>query len=395
MDFSKDYLYRGFEDNFKAAVAAKEKGNLALAKQYFTEAGKYMELLAKMSTGTERQEKEEKAARLKAIADAIVPEVRKDQPRNYSGSGANSGAGSGTGSGGYTPKTNLSPTYSYEDDDFEDEELDDEMSTYISFFDVHELEFGFEGVIGLEKAKEAVREYVINPILYPDAYDYRFADNKAVLLEGPPGTGKTTFAKAVAKEVNQPFVLVNVAALVNCYIGETAKNIDKVFAWLRDFAEKRGCGITVFFDELDEIAKKRGGDDKASASSVPALLRNLDGVKRNKGFLILANTNCPEMLDSGIIDRFRKRIHIPLPDKAMRKSFFQSKLSEVEKEFLDELDFDAFAEASVGLSGRAITYICDDFKYFLSASKAGLRKDKDFNAAMLDLIAESSNSKYE
>lgn len=383
MDFSKDYLYRNFEEYFKAALKAKETGNLAAAKTNFAEAGKYMELLAKLSKGEERAEKEAKAQRLKALAAAIDVNAVKPEPKRNEWQSS--------------PPT----TYSYYEGydsvtgDSNTPELDDEMSAYISFFDAEELEFGFEGVIGLEKAKEAVTEYVINPIKYPDAYDYSFADNKAVLLEGPPGTGKTTFAKAVAKEISQPFVLVNVAALVNCYIGETAKNIDKVFAWLRDFAESRNCGVTVFFDELDEIAKKRGGDDKASASSVPALLRNLDGVKRNKGFLILANTNCPEMLDAGILDRFRKRIHIPLPDEGMREHFFRSKLSEVETEFFKNLDFAAFAKESAGLSGRSITYICDDFKYLLSAVKAGVRKVEDLNVAMMNLIKESKNSLYE
>ena len=386
MDFSKDYLYGNFEENFKNAVKAKERGNLALAKEKFGEAAKYMQMLARLSSGDERAEKESKAMRLKALADAIDVSAERPAPQNNSWQN-------------YTPDTSYSSYGGYGGFDGGAEksevELDDEMSAYISFFDAEELDFGFEGVIGLEKAKAAVTEYVINPIKYPDAYDYAFADNKAVLLEGPPGTGKTTFAKAVAKEISQPFVLVNVAALVNCYIGETAKNIDKVFAWLRDFAESRNCGVTVFFDELDEIAKKRGGDDKASASSVPALLRNLDGVKRNKGFLILANTNCPEMLDSGILDRFRKRIHIPLPDEGMREHFFRTKLSEVEKEFFDKLDFAGFAKLSSGLSGRSITYICDDFKYLLAAVKAGVRKTDDLNAEMYELISESKNSLYE
>ncbi len=385
MDFSKDYLYRSFEENFKGAVKAKETGNLFVAKEKFLEAGKYLEMLAKLCKGAEREEKLAKAERLKALSAAIDVTAVKPEPKRETGQAYAPSASTYSYYEGYDSVTNGDTT----------PELDDEMSAYISFFDAEELEFGFEGVIGLEKAKEAVTEYVINPIKYPDAYDYRFADNKAVLLEGPPGTGKTTFAKAVAKEISQPFVLVNVAALVNCYVGETAKNIDKVFAWLRDFAESRNCGVTVFFDELDEIAKKRGGDDKASASSVPALLRNLDGVKRNKGFLILANTNCPEMLDVGILDRFRKRIHIPLPDAGMREHFFRSKLSEVEEEFFDKLDFAAFADVSAGLSGRSITYICDDFKYLLSAVKAGVKRVEDLNVAMIELIKESKNSLYE
>ena len=209
------------------------------------------------------------------------------------------------------------------------------------------------------------------------------------MLEGPPGTGKTTFAKAVAKEIEQPFALVNVASLVNCYVGETGKTIDKVFASLRSFVEENNCGITVFFDEFDEIAKARGGDDKASQTAVPALLRNLDGIKENKNFLIIANTNCKEMLDAGILSRFRRKIYIPLPDKAMRMRFFTDKLRQLEREYFDLLNIEQLADASDGLSGRAISQICDDFLHFIGGVKAGLRSCKDFNATLLEIIANA------
>ncbi|MBQ8358159.1 MAG: ATP-binding protein [Clostridia bacterium] len=378
MSFSKDYLYSRFEDSYNKGLKAKSMGDMAEAKRCLGEAASYMEMLARTSSGEDKAERMNRAARLRAVAQAIkVPERR----------GAPAAGGNTYGA----PTYNNTPAYDTGTAG-DGGAVEEDMQAYFSFFGADELEFGFEGVIGLDSAKHAVTEYVINPIRYPEAYHYQFADNKAVLLEGPPGTGKTTFAKAVAKEVSQPFVLVNVAALVNCYVGETGKNIDKVFAWLRRYTEENRCGITVFFDELDEIAKRRDGDDKASASAVPALLRNMDGVKRNKGFLILANTNCPEMLDAGILDRFRKRIHIPLPDEGMRRHFFKSKLSEVEPEFLEKLDLDAFAAASEGLSGRSITYICDDFKYALSAVQAGIRREDDLSAVMIGLIEESKRS---
>ena len=218
-------------------------------------------------------------------------------------------------------------------------------------------------------------EYVILPHKHPEAYNYHFLDNRTILLEGPPGTGKTTFAKAVSKEIDQPFAIINVASLVNCYVGETAKNIDKVFAFLRDYTERQKCGVTVFIDELDEIAKRRGGDDKASEAAIPALLRNLDGMKGNKDFLILANTNRKDVIDSAILQRFRKQLFIPLPNAEMRKELFRQKLKEIEPSFLEQIDLDSAAENSDGLSGREITFVCDDFKYFLSRLKAGLTEE--------------------
>jgi len=373
MNFQETMLQEQFEKAYNLAIKYKNLGNLAQAKASFLEAANLLDRLANYAKDDDKAVKEDRANRLRAIANAIDPSKAYVAPQNQN---ANN----------YQNTSSSYSQYSSSQDAIQAEASDDEMSEFITFFTSEELTEGFDQVIGLEDAKDAVTEYVINPIKYKDAYSYKFQDNKAVLLEGPPGTGKTTFAKAVAAEIKQPFALVNVAALVNCYIGETGKNIDKVFKYLRDYVEKNDCGLTVFFDELDEIAKQRGGDDKASASAVPALLRNMDGVKQNKSFLILANTNCMDMLDKGILDRFRKRIHIPLPTKDMREVFFKGKLKDVEENFKEQLDFDALAEESEGLSGRAITYICDDFKYYVSGVKAGIKSSDGLNDVLIKLI---------
>lgn len=364
MNFTEKILQEQFEKAYSSAIKYKNAGYLERAKTGFFEAADILDRIASVAD-EDNDVKKQRADRLRAIAMAIY--VAKAPAKA-------------------TPKAQSASVSSSSYSDQETDNADDDMSEFITFFSPDEIEETFETVIGLEQAKDAVTEYVINPIKYQDAYSYKFQDNKAVLLEGPPGTGKTTFAKAVAKEINQPFALVNVAALVNCYIGETGKNIDKVFAYLRDYSEKNECGLTVFFDELDEIAKQRGGDDKASASAVPALLRNMDGMKRNKSFLILANTNCMEMLDRGILDRFRKRIHIPLPDEGMRMYFFKQKLGDVEENFTSQLDFELLAQESEGLSGRSITYICDDFKYYISGVKAGLKDGSNLTEVLTELI---------
>ena len=371
MALSDEYLYGNFKTNYDEALKAKQCGNLGAAKKKFEQAAFFLEQLSKRKSGTEAAELYNRAKRIKAIADAItVASPAKPAAAKPS----------------YTPAQADAPASETDGDGTEG------MEEYFTFYKADELGQGFKDVIGLDSAKESVTEYVINPVRYAEHYNYKFNDNKAILLEGPPGTGKTTFAKAVAKEINQPFVLVNVAALVNCYVGETAKNIDKVFVALRTYAEKHQCGLTVFFDEFDEIAKQRGGDDKASASAVPALLRNLDGIKQNKSFLILANTNCMELLDAGILDRFRKRIHIPLPDRNMRLSFFNTKLSELEAEYKEKLDFEHLADISEGLSGRTITYICDDFKYYVSGVKAGIKDGSDLNAVITASVNERVKS---
>ncbi len=348
MNFSREYLYGRFRTCYGEALSAKGMNDLARAKKCFYEAADYLGLIAGLG-GEERDPCLSQAERLRAVADAIVPAnvPRADVP---------------VSAGGVQSVYPVAPA---------SEEVPADMGQFFTFYLPGQLA-GFESVIGLEAAKEAVTDYVINPVRYPEAYNYSFLDNKAILLEGPPGTGKTTFAKAVAHEIRQPFALINVARLVNCYVGETGKNIDRVFAFLRDYAEKNNCGVTVFFDEFDEIAKRRGSDDKVSEAAVPALLRNLDGVRTNKAFLILANTNRKDMLDPAIAERFRKLIYIPLPDMGMREKLFAAKLADVEPRFSEQLDLHAAAEQSEGLSGRDISFICDDLKYRLSKFKAGL-----------------------
>ncbi len=379
MDFSRDYLHGRFQRSYEEALSAKRGNDLARAKRLFLEAADYMERLAECE-GEERETCLANAQRIRRIAAAIVPSPygnTVDTPISMDPSAPQSLYPIGTAGEKAAPARG--------------EPIPTGMEQYFTFFRPDELE-GFESVIGLEEAKAAVEDYVINPIRYPEAYSYNFLDNKAILLEGPPGTGKTTFAKAVAKEVDQPFALVNVSALVNCLVGETGKNIDKVFAFLRAYAEKNDCGITVFFDELDEIGKARGSDDKTSEAAVPALLRNLDGVAKNKRFLILANTNRKDLFDSALAERFRKLIYIPLPDADLREKLFAAKLSDVEERFMGELDLKEAAARSEGLSGRDITFICDDFKYLLAKVKAGLAEGTPMEA-LLGLIQKRMDSK--
>ncbi|MBE7080303.1 MAG: ATP-binding protein [Clostridiales bacterium] len=373
MNYQVDFYHRLYEKNYNDAIRANDSGNYALAYKKFLEA---VDCLRKLSVLDPAKEYvySQRAEKMLRIAGAIQAKAAtQNTPQRPAN--ANVSSSSINPTLGYTDNTQMQQTQTGED-----------MSQYYTFYSASDLVDGFDRVIGLQEAKEAITEYVINPIRYPQAYSYNFLSSKCILLEGPPGTGKTTFAKAVAKEIEQPFVLVNVAAMVNCYVGETGKIIDKVFSSLRDYVEKYNCGITIFFDEFDEIAKSRSGDDKASQTAVPALLRNLDGVKENKNFLVLANTNCKESLDSGILSRFRQRIYIPLPDKNMRVQFFKNKLAQLEPLYFEQLDLEVLAEQSEGLSGRAITQVCDDFLYVVGGIKAGIRACENLNEALLDII---------
>lgn len=378
MNFSEEYLYENFKRCQREAIAANQKGQASLAKSKLNEAAEFMEKLSMAASGEYRGKYAENANRIRALADSIKSTGPNKEGRNaFSDSPQLQSAGGGT---------DALSVYSADDKSAD-------MSEFFKFLRKDELKFGFDGVVGLDSAKSAVTEYIINPVRYPEAYNYNFLDNQAILLEGPPGTGKTTFARAVAKETGVPFALVNSGALVNCYIGETGKNIDKIFNFLRSYVEENNTKVIIFFDEFDEIAQKRGSDDKTSAAAVPALLRNLDGVASNKNLFVLANTNFVNMLDPAIAERFRRIIHIPLPGSVARKELFKAKLSDVEQEFIDEINFESAAELSEGLSGRDITFICDDFKRVLSKIKAKIIQTQNLNGLLRELIEERQNTK--
>ena len=373
MAFTVSYLRELYEKAYDEGLRASNRGDYPTAKKKLSEAAGYLVRLSQLDEKNGAAHAQ-KAERIKRIIQSMPDAPARTQPRQ-SGvpSGANNNYRAENGSG-----------YS----SFQESPTSDDMSSFYQFYEPEDIEGGFEEVVGLEDAKEAVTEYVINPKKYPDAYNYNFMSSQYILLEGPPGTGKTTFAKAVAKEIEQPFALINVASLVSCYVGETGKTIDKVFASLREYAQSHGGGLTVFFDEFDEIAGSRTGDDKASQTAVPALLRNLDGVTKNNNFLILANTNCREKLDAGILSRFRRKIFIPLPDEKARRIFFEKKLKSfnIEEKYFNQLDLDMLAQVSEGRSGREITYCCDEFMHFLGGMKAGLKSSDNLTQAMINIL---------
>ena len=200
MSYSDDFLHNAFKKCYEEAMEARGAGKMQLAKRKLGEAAEYMDKLAMTASAEFRQKYTENAERIRQLAHSIQ-----------------------------LPKTNNGDNIG-ELDGTVHENIDVKGSEFIEILRKDELKFGFDGVVGLDSAKSAVAEYIISPVRYPEAYSYNFLDNQAILLEGPPGTGKTTFAKAVAKEIDVPFALVKVGALVNYYIGETGKNIDRIFS---------------------------------------------------------------------------------------------------------------------------------------------------------------------
>ncbi len=217
----------------------------------------------------------------------------------------------------------------------------------------------FDDIVGMEDVKEEIRKTLINPLNHPEAYaKHNLSAGGYTLLWGPPGTGKTTFARAVASQIGVPFFKVDSSELVNKYLGETAKEIRKVFTSVRQYAADNDTPVVLFIDEIDAFARKRESGETAAGAAVPALLQELQGFDTSsKNIIVIAATNVKETLDSGVISRF-KCIHVPLPDFAARRALIELKLRDayrVDEADIAQIDLDDIARRTEGLSGRDIT----------------------------------------
>lgn len=252
----------------------------------------------------------------------------------------------------------------------------------------------FDKVIGLEDAKMTIRQDLIFPLKHPEIYQkHNLKIGANTLLYGPPGTGKTTFAKAVANDVDVPFINVNCNSLVDSYIGVTGKNVDNLFNEVRRFIAEQQTAVILFIDEIDAIAQSRGGENKTAQEAVPTLIKQLDGFDTdNSGIIIIAATNISHVLDKAVLDRFKSQIYIPLPDEEDREKIFELNLNErnINQEHLSKIDLNAVAKNSENLSGRKITQICDNFmRQLVEFELEGKSPEKSYTQMILDLIKKA------
>ena len=216
----------------------------------------------------------------------------------------------------------------------------------------------FSDVAGEDEAKENLSEivdYLHNPKKYTDV---GASMPKGVLLVGPPGTGKTMLAKAVAGESNVPFFSMSGSEFVEMFVGMGASKVRDLFGQAK---EKAPC--IVFIDEIDAIGKKRdgqmGGNDERE-QTLNQLLTEMDGFDGRKGVVILAATNRPETLDKALLrpGRFDRRIPVELPDLKGREAILRVHGKDVKMD--ESVDFNAIARATVGASGAELANIINE-----------------------------------
>ena len=216
----------------------------------------------------------------------------------------------------------------------------------------------FSDVAGEDEAKENLAEivdYLHNPKKYSDI---GASMPKGVLLVGPPGTGKTMLAKAVAGEAGVPFFSMSGSEFVEMFVGMGASKLRDLFAQAK---EKAPC--IVFIDEIDAIGKKRdgqfGGNDERE-QTLNQLLTEMDGFDGNNGVIILAATNRPESLDPALTrpGRFDRRVPVELPDLAGREAILKVHAKKIKT--APNVDFHAIARMASGTSGAELANIINE-----------------------------------
>ena len=216
----------------------------------------------------------------------------------------------------------------------------------------------FSDVAGEDEAKESLAEivdYLHNPKKYSDV---GASMPKGVLLVGPPGTGKTMLAKAVAGEAGVPFFSMSGSEFVEMFVGMGASKVRDLF---RQAKEKAPC--IVFIDEIDAIGKKRdgqlGGNDERE-QTLNQLLTEMDGFGGNNGVIILAATNRPESLDPALTrpGRFDRRVPVELPDLAGREAILRVHAKKIKT--ADNVDFHTIARMAAGTSGAELANIINE-----------------------------------
>merc|ERR1712165_239801 len=216
----------------------------------------------------------------------------------------------------------------------------------------------WDDIGGLEDVKRDLKELVQYPVEHPEKFEkFGMSPSKGVLFYGPPGCGKTLMAKAVANECQANFISVKGPELLTMWFGESEANVRDIFDKARSAAP-----CVLFFDELDSIAKSRGGSvgDAGGAADrvINQVLTEMDGMGAKKNVFIIGATNRPDIIDGAILrpGRLDQLIYIPLPDEGSRTSILKSNLRKTPVS--SDVHLDYIAKVTKGFSGADLTEIC-------------------------------------
>lgn len=239
----------------------------------------------------------------------------------------------------------------------------------------------FEDVAGLDDVKQELREKVIEPFLHPEVYErFKVKVGGGILMYGPPGNGKTYAARAVAGELDAAFFNVNASQVKDKYVGETEKNLQRLFEEARQHPKS-----VLFIDEVDHLLAKRGNRKIGSVAQFLALTDGL--VKNTSCMLVLAATNKPWVLDEAVIrpGRLGTHIYVGPPDAKAREAIVTLNMKGVPA--AGDVSFADIAAKTEGYSGADMAELCDRAKRFALNRQlaSGNQEDvtaKDFSDAL-------------
>ncbi len=240
------------------------------------------------------------------------------------------------------------------------------------------VKLNFSDVAGLEEAKTEVME-IVDFLKNPKKYTNLGGKiPKGALLIGPPGTGKTMLAKAVAGEANVPFFSISGSDFVEMFVGVGASRVRDLF---KQAKEKAPC--IVFIDEIDAVGRARGrnvnfGSNDERENTLNQLLTEMDGFGTNMGVIILAATNRADILDRALMraGRFDRQIHVELPDLNEREAIFKVHLRPIKLE--KDFNVEFLAKQTPGFSGADIANVCNEAALVAARKNKTVVEKQDF-----------------